>query len=159
MILCRLLFLPISVTTRIHALGQAGRRIARVRGKARHHCRAIPLVAVAAPSLAQPMHCRETGTGPVDVSAMDDETKMELDWDRELPVSDRAQQALEFMRVAIEKYANAGQPPCRWRRARCTGAPLRWRSTPTPVSPCGRWRRVCCTDPSWRVTRGTLGSS
>ena len=54
----------------------------------------------------------ETGTGPVDVAAMDDENlkETEFDWDRELPVSDRARQALEFMSVAMEKYGNAYRP-------------------------------------------------
>ncbi len=33
-----------------------------------------------------------------------------LNWDRELRVSERARQALELMRVAMEKYGNAGQP-------------------------------------------------
>ena len=86
---------------------------------------------MAAPSLA---HGRETGTGPVDVPTMDDEKEMEFDWDWELPFSDRARQALEFRRIAMEKYGNAGQPPCRWRRARYLS-------------------------PSWRAMRGTLGSS
>ena len=35
----------------------------------------------------------ETGMGAVDVPALDYETEMEVDWDRELPVSDRAQGA------------------------------------------------------------------
>jgi hypothetical protein len=33
-----------------------------------------------------------------------------FDWDRELLVSERARQALGFMRVAMDKYCNAGQP-------------------------------------------------
>ena len=86
------------------------RAIARVRGKALHYDRAIPLVAVAAPSLAQPVHGRETCSGPVDVPVLDDETGMEFDWDRELPVSDRALQSLELRRIAMEKYGTAGQP-------------------------------------------------
>ena len=86
------------------------RIIARVRGKALHYGCAIPFVAVAAPSLSQLMHNRETGTGPVAVPSLDEEKEADFDWDRELRVSERARQALEFMRVAMEKYGNAGQP-------------------------------------------------
>ena len=43
------------------------RLIARVRGKALHYGCAIPFIAVAAPSLSQLMHGRETGAGPVKV--------------------------------------------------------------------------------------------
>jgi hypothetical protein len=67
-----------------HAAGQdgvSGRGQARVRrigglhtpthcpgpGKAQHYGCAIPFIAVAAPSLSQRMHCRETGAGPVEV--------------------------------------------------------------------------------------------
>ena len=46
---------------------------ARVRGKALHYGCAIPFVAVAAPSLSQLMHNRETGTGPVAVPSLDEE--------------------------------------------------------------------------------------
>ena len=46
---------------------------ARVRGKALHYGCAIPFVAVAAPSLSQLMHNRETGTGPVVVPSLDEE--------------------------------------------------------------------------------------
>ena len=49
------------------------RRVSRVRGKVIHYrdgC-AIPFVAVAAPSLSQLMHDRETGTGPVEVPALE----------------------------------------------------------------------------------------
>ena len=86
------------------------RRIARFRGRALHYGCAIPFVAVAAPSLSQLMHRRETSTGPVDVPALDDETEMEFDYDGELPVSDRVRQALEFRRIGMEKYRNASQP-------------------------------------------------
>ena len=65
---------------------------------------------MAAPSLSQLMHNRETVTGPVAVPSLDEEKEAVFDWDRELRVSERARQALEFMRVAMEKYGNAGQP-------------------------------------------------
>ena len=86
------------------------RLIARVRGKAMHYGCAIPYVAIAAPSLSQLMHNWETGTGPVDVPALENERDMEFDWDREIPVSDRARRALDFMRTAMEKYSGHGQP-------------------------------------------------
>ena len=41
---------------------------------------------------------------------VDEEKEAEFDWDRELRVSERARQALEFMRAAMEKYDNVGQP-------------------------------------------------
>jgi hypothetical protein len=86
------------------------RRIARVRGKALHYGCAIPFVAVAAASLSQLMHGREAGSGPVAVPTLEDEGETEFDWDQELPVSERARQALEFMRIAMEKYGSDGQP-------------------------------------------------
>ena len=52
---------------------------ARVRGKALHYGCAIPFVAVAAPSLSQLMHNRETGTGPVAVPSLDEEKEAEFD--------------------------------------------------------------------------------
>ncbi len=56
------------------------------------------------------MHNRETGTGPVAVPSLDKEKEADFDWDRELRVSERARQALEFfLRVAMDKYGNAGQ--------------------------------------------------
>jgi hypothetical protein len=63
------------------------RVIARVRGKALHYGCAIPFVMVAAPSLSQLIHNRETGTGPVAVPSLDDEKELEFDWDQELLVS------------------------------------------------------------------------
>ena len=86
------------------------RRIGRVRGKAMHYGCAIPFVAVAAPSLSQLMHNRETGTGPVLVPSLDEEADSEYDWDKELPISNRAKDALEYMRIALERYGTAGQP-------------------------------------------------
>ncbi len=58
------------------------RVIARVRGKALHYGCAIPFVMVAAPSLSQLIHNRETGTGPVAVPFLDDENELEFDWDQ-----------------------------------------------------------------------------
>jgi hypothetical protein len=86
------------------------RIIARVQGKALNYGCAIPFVAVAAPSLSQLMHNRETGTVPVAAPSLDDEKEAEFDWDRELRVSKRARRALEFMRTAMDKYGNVGQP-------------------------------------------------
>ena len=86
------------------------RRVSRVRGKAIHYGSAIPFVAVAAPSLSQLMHDRETGTGPVEVPALEVEKEMEFDWDQELRVTARAREALELMRVALERYCAVGQP-------------------------------------------------
>ena len=86
------------------------RRVSRVRGKVIFYGCAIPFVAVAAPSLSQLMHDRETGTGPVEVPALEVEKEMEFDWDQELRVTARAREALEFMRVALERYGAVGQP-------------------------------------------------
>ncbi len=65
---------------------------------------------MAAPSLSQLVHNRETGTGPVAVPSLDEEKEVEFDWDQELRVSERARRALEFMRTAMEKYGDVGQP-------------------------------------------------
>ena len=86
------------------------RIIARVRGKALHYGCAIPFVTVAAPSLSQLMHGRETGTGPVEVPSLGEEQDAEFDWDREIALSDRTRVALDYLRVALERYGNAGQP-------------------------------------------------
>ena len=86
------------------------RLVARVRGKALHYGCAIPFVAIAAPSLSQLMHNRESGTGPVEVPTLEAERDLEFDWDKELTMSDRAMRALDFMRVAMEKYSARGQP-------------------------------------------------
>ena len=63
------------------------RLIARIRGKALHYGCAIPFVAVAAPSLSQLMHNRETGTGMVTVPSLEEEKSADFDWDREVRVS------------------------------------------------------------------------
>jgi hypothetical protein len=86
------------------------RRIARVRGKALHYGCAIPFVSVAAASLSQLMHGREAGAGPVAVPTLQEEGEAEFDWDQEISVSERTRRALEFMKVAMEKYGSAGQP-------------------------------------------------
>jgi hypothetical protein len=67
----------------------APRIITRVR-KALHFGCAIPFVAVAALSLLQLMHNRETGTGPVAVPSLEEEKEADFDWDRDLRVSERA---------------------------------------------------------------------
>ncbi len=86
------------------------RLIARVRGKALHYGCAIPIIAVAAPSLSQLIHGRETGAGPVEVPSLDTEKVLEFDWDMEVRMSERARAALEFIRTAVERYGDAGQP-------------------------------------------------
>ena len=83
---------------------------ARVRGKTLHYGCAIPFVAVAAPSLSQLMHNRETGTGPVAVPSLDEEKGAEFDWDLELRVSERARRALDIVRMAMDRYSSASQP-------------------------------------------------
>ena len=85
-------------------------REARVHGRSPGRASGSSALHTKAPSLLQLMHGQETGTGPVEVSAMDDEKVMEFDWDRELLVSERERQALEFMRIAMEMYGDAGQP-------------------------------------------------
>jgi hypothetical protein len=78
------------------------RLIARVRGKALYYVCAMPFIAVAAPSLSQLMHGRETGAGPVEVPSLDAEKELEFDWDMEARMSERARTALEFMRTAMD---------------------------------------------------------
>jgi hypothetical protein len=56
------------------------------------------------------MQNRQTGTGPVAVPSLDEEKEADFDWDRKLRVCERARQALELMRVAMDNYGNAGQP-------------------------------------------------
>ena len=86
------------------------RLIARVRGKALHYGCAIPFIAAAAPSLSQLMHGRESGAGPVEVPSLDVEKELEFDWDMPVRMSERARAALDFMRIAVERYGDAGQP-------------------------------------------------
>jgi hypothetical protein len=86
------------------------RLIARVRGKALHYGCGIPFIAVAAPSLSQLMHSRETGAGPVEVPSLDTEKELEFDWDMKVRMFERARTALEFMRTAMQRYGDAGQP-------------------------------------------------
>ena len=75
-----------------------------------HYGCAIPFIAVAAPSLWQLIHGRETGAGPVEVPSLDTEKELEFDWDMKVRMSERARTALEFMRIAMERYGDAGQP-------------------------------------------------
>ena len=108
-------------------------RVSRVRGTVIHYGYAIPFVAVAAPSLSQLMHDRETGTGPVEVPALEAEKEMEFDWDQEVQVSARAREALEFMRVALERYCAVGQPLWPVVPSSLYGAFLAWEETDTLV--------------------------
>ena len=85
------------------------RLIARVRGKDLHCGCAIPFVPVAAPSLSQLMHNRETGTGQVSIPSLEEEKSAEFDGDQEVHVPERALQALEFMLTAMERFGTAGQ--------------------------------------------------
>jgi hypothetical protein len=41
---------------------------------------------------------------------LDAEKELEFDWDMEVRMSERARTALEFMRTAVERYGDAGQP-------------------------------------------------
>jgi hypothetical protein len=56
------------------------------------------------------MHGRETGAGPVEVPSLDTEKELEFDWDIKVRLSERARTALEFMRIAMERYGDARQP-------------------------------------------------
>jgi hypothetical protein len=56
------------------------------------------------------MHGRETGAGPVEVPSLDTQKELEFDWDMKVRMSERARTALEFMRTAMERYRDAGQP-------------------------------------------------
>jgi hypothetical protein len=48
--------------------------------------------------------------GPVEVPSLDSEKELEFDWDMKVRMSERARTALEFMRIAMERYGDAGQP-------------------------------------------------
>ena len=63
------------------------RLISRVREKLLHYGVAIPYVAIAAPSLSQCMHGRETGVGPTSVPNLDNEDVADFDWDRHRTLS------------------------------------------------------------------------
>jgi hypothetical protein len=56
------------------------------------------------------MHGQETGAGSVEVPSLDAEKELEFDCDMEVRMSERARAALEFMRTAVERYGDAGQP-------------------------------------------------
>jgi hypothetical protein len=56
------------------------------------------------------MQGRETGAGPVEVPSLDTEKELEFDWDMTVRMSEQARTALEFMRIAMERYGDAGQP-------------------------------------------------
>ena len=56
------------------------------------------------------MHDRETNTGLLAVLALEVEREMKFDWDQELRVSARTREALELIRVALERYDTVGQP-------------------------------------------------
>ena len=92
------------------SVGTTPRLISRVRGKAMHYMCAIPYVGVAAASLSQCMHDRETGIGPTRVPSFTEEADMEFDWDRPMTLSARARRALAFMRDAMERFGDYGQP-------------------------------------------------
>ena len=86
------------------------RLISRVRGKALHYGCAIAFVSVAAASLSQAMHDRETGIGPVKVPSLAEESDMPFAWDQDMLLSARARRALEFMEEAMTRCGNEGQP-------------------------------------------------
>ena len=92
------------------AAGTTPRLLARGRGKTIHYGCAIPFVAVAAASLSQAIHGRERGLGPCAVPSLSEEERAEFEWDRPIPVSARAQRALDFALEAIERFGDEGQP-------------------------------------------------
>jgi hypothetical protein len=55
------------------------------------------------------MHGRETGADPVKVPSLDVLKELELDWEMEVRMSKRARTALEFMRIAVERYGDEGE--------------------------------------------------
>ena len=46
----------------------------------------------------------------MELPALEVEKEMEFDWDQELRVTARAMEALELMRVALERYGAVGEP-------------------------------------------------
>jgi len=93
------------------SVGTTPRLISRVRGKALHYACAIPFVRIAAPSLSQAMHDRESGIGPTKVPCIKDETESEeFKWDHPMQLSARARRALAFLREAMDRFGDAGQP-------------------------------------------------
>ena len=86
------------------------RLIARVRGKFLHYGCAIPFLAMVAPTLSQDMHEHTTGTGPVAVPSVREEAAGDIDWDRPVPVTDRARRALALAEEIIAVYGETGQP-------------------------------------------------
>jgi hypothetical protein len=45
-----------------------------------------------------------------EVPSLDTEKELEFDWDMKVRLSERARTALEFMRIAMERYGDAEQP-------------------------------------------------
>jgi hypothetical protein len=67
----------------------------------------IAVIAVIAGIVSSgPVRTRRSGRGP----SLDVEKKLEFDWDMKVRISERACTALEFMRTAMERYCDAGQP-------------------------------------------------
>ena len=86
------------------------RLISRVRGKLLHYGCAIPYVAIAASSLSQAMHDRESGVGPTKVPSLREEDDQQFDWDRRVSLSARAMRALAYAQEALVRFGESGQP-------------------------------------------------
>ena len=87
------------------------RLISRVRGKFIHYGCAIPYVAIAAASLSQAMHDRESGVGPTKVPTVQVENGLpDFDWDAPRSLSARARRALDYAKEALDRFGESGQP-------------------------------------------------
>jgi hypothetical protein len=56
------------------------------------------------------MHGREAGVGPTAVPSPQEEHDAPFEWDRDMPLSNRARRALAFMEEAMRRYGTHGQP-------------------------------------------------
>jgi len=87
------------------------RLVSRVRGKILHYgSAAVPFLEVAAPSLSQLMHGRESGLGPAAVPTLREEDSSDFDWEQRIRVSERARSALDFAARALQDYGASGKP-------------------------------------------------
>jgi hypothetical protein len=76
-----------------------------------HYQSAVPFLGVAAASLSQAMHGRESGIGPCGMPTLSEEQEaMEFDWERRIAVSARTRQALQFALEVLRDQGRAGQP-------------------------------------------------
>ena len=56
------------------------------------------------------MHSRELGVGPCTVPTLQEEDEQAFEWDRDMPLSERARRALGFLEEAMVRFGNLGQP-------------------------------------------------